>query len=269
MKKYEEETGKKAIWRDTVTEGFKKWQKGEKIYEIDKERITFLVSEGTKSKWQEFMKKKNLSTFSKLIRKSIDYYMESSGNQPPKETISELSHKLKEPLTTIKGYTHLLIENYRDKLDWDVLSKIKDVLDQSLILERIISETLSPEEKEPIDILIVDDDKSTNKVLSDIFTMKGFLIRTASSGDETLRMLERISPKIILLDIILPETNGYDVCRQIKEQERFNDILIYYITAVPRSEVEELMVGTGADGYFLKPFNYSEFEIFKTLLSKT
>ncbi|MHA2132192.1 MAG: hypothetical protein ACW99L_19645, partial [Promethearchaeota archaeon] len=54
IKTYEEETGKKAIWKNSVTEGFKKRVKGEKIYEADKERITFLVSEGTKNKWQEF-----------------------------------------------------------------------------------------------------------------------------------------------------------------------------------------------------------------------
>ena len=58
MKQYEEETGKKAIWRDMITEGFKKWKKGEKIYDKDKERITFYLSPEIKEKWQIFAKKK-------------------------------------------------------------------------------------------------------------------------------------------------------------------------------------------------------------------
>ncbi|MFW9881770.1 MAG: response regulator [Candidatus Thorarchaeota archaeon] len=268
MKKYEEETGKKAIWKDSVTKGFKKWVKGEKIYETDKERITFLVSEGTKKKWQEIMKNQNFSTFSKLIRKAIAQFIKTSENQLSIKTISDLSHNLKEPLTTIKGYTHLLIENYKDKLDWEVLSKIKDVYDQSLLLERIINETLTTEQKEQVDILIVDDDSSSNKVLSDIFKMKSFSCKTVTSGSELFESLKRVSPKLILLDIILPESNGYEICKTIKQQEIFKDIPIYYITAVPCSEVEECFKETGAEGYFLKPFNFSEFDILDNYLTK-
>ena len=268
MKKYEEETGKNAVWKDSVTEGFKKWLRGERIYEKNKERITFLVSEGTRNEWQKFMEKQNFSTFSKLIRKAITYYIETSENQLSVQTISNLSHKLKEPLTTIKGYTHLLIENYKDKLGWEVLSKIKDVYDQSLLLENIINGVLDPNKKEDIDILIVDDDASTNKVLADIFKMKDYSCKTATSASEVFEILIRISPKVILLDIILPESNGYEICKKIKQQERFKDIPIYYITAVPSNEVEGKIIETGAAGYFLKPFNFSEFETLDKFISK-
>jgi len=54
MIKYEDETGKYAIWQEKITEGFKKWLKGEKIYDRDKERISLYVSENTKERWQEF-----------------------------------------------------------------------------------------------------------------------------------------------------------------------------------------------------------------------
>jgi CheY-like chemotaxis protein len=269
MEKYEKETGKNAIWKDSITEGFKKWLKGDKIYETNKERITFLVSEGTRNEWQKFMEKQNFSTFSKLIREAITHYIETSENQLSVKTISNLSHSLKEPLTTIKGYTHLLIENFRDKLGWEVLSKIKDVYDQSLLLERIINETLNVNNMEEIDILIVDDDISTNKVLSDIFKMKDYSSKTATSASEVFEILNRVSPKVILLDIILPESNGYEICKKIKQQERFKDIPIYYITAVPSNEVEGKIDETGASGYFLKPFNFSEFETLDTYLSKT
>jgi len=269
MEKYEQETGKKAIWKDGVTEGFKKWLKGEKIYEQDKERITLLVSEDIKNEWQDFMKTQRFSTLSKMIRKAVNHYIKDISNQVSVKTIKELSRNLKEPLTTIKGYTHLLIENYKDKLEWDVLSKIKDVYDQSIILEKAIDDALGISKKEMIDILIVDDDILTKKVLNDIFKMKGYSTKTAASGSEALKIIERITPKIILLDIILPELNGYEICKKIKEQERYKDLIIYFITAVPRTEVESEIKETGANGFFLKPFDFSEFEIIDETLSKS
>ena len=239
-------------------------------YEKDKKRITILVSEETRNRWQEFAdsKKEKFSTISKLIRKAVNSYIGVEKKFISDKAISSLSHRLKEPLTTIKGYSHLIIENYKDKLDWDVLSKIKDVYDQSLILEKIIIEALDTSIREKIDILIVDDDTSTNKVLTDILKMKGYSIKTVTSGFELFEILNRVSPKIILLDIILPENNGFEICKKIKQLERFKDILIYYITAIPRNEVEEMMDETGANGYFLKPFNFSEFDLLDDLLSK-
>ncbi len=52
MKKYKEENGKYAIWRGAITEGFKKWLKGEKIYTRDKERISLYVDDKIKGNWQ-------------------------------------------------------------------------------------------------------------------------------------------------------------------------------------------------------------------------
>jgi len=260
MEKYEKETGKKAIWRSILTESYKRWLKGEKIYEQDKERITFLASEEDKRSWYEFMKKKEFTTFSKLIREAIAYYIDSDIANLSNKTISDLSHDLKEPLTAIKGFTHLIIENYKDKLDWEVLTKIKSVYDQSLILERIINDALVRGNKEEIDILIVDDDESTNKVLTDLFTFKGYSVKAVASGDDAFRVLQNTTPRILLLDIILSKMSGYEICKRIKSEEKFKDLLIFYITAVPRSEVEGKIDETGADGFFLKPFDYLEFD---------
>ena len=110
MDKYENETGKKAIWRGRITDSFKKWQKGEKIYEKDKERIMMLVSEDTKLKWQEFVKKSEYSTISKLIRDAVNFFIDLKERRTSVKTVSQLSHDLKEPLTIIKGYSHLIFE---------------------------------------------------------------------------------------------------------------------------------------------------------------
>ncbi len=54
--------------------------------------------------------------------------------------------------------------------------------------------------------------------------------------------------------------SGYEICKRIKSEEKFKNLLIFYITAVPRSEVEGKIDETGADGFFLKPFEYSDFD---------
>ena len=135
MKSYERETNRYAVWRGVVTEGFKKWQKGEKIYQRDKERISLYVSEDTKAKWLDYTKNDGSLTISKLIREAVDTFIESQehlkgtrlGKLNP-ETISSISHTLKEPLTSIKGYSQLLLENYREKLNEQVLDRSTPLL---------------------------------------------------------------------------------------------------------------------------------------------
>ena len=234
----------------------------------EKERITILVSEETKNRWQDFSKNKKFSTLSKLIRKSVEFFIDFSSKPNPITTLSNLSHTLKEPLTVIKGFSHLLIENYRDKLDWGTLSKIKDVYDQSLILEGIITTVLDNSQygKVDYDILLVDDDISTNKVLIDYFQFKGYSCKDIVSGSETFKELSIYKPKLILLDILLPDINGYEICKKIKSDENYRSIPIFYITAIPENEVKLKMKETMADGYFLKPFNLPEFENLFTYL---
>ena len=236
--------------------------KKEKSEKLEKERITILVPENLKNKWQDFTKKSDYSTLSKFIREAVEFYIDYSSKPNPINTISKLSHNLKGPLTAIKGFSQLLIENYKDKLDWDVLTKIKDVFDQSLNLEGIIKNSLDDykSEKTEYDLLIVDDDSSTNKVLIDFFQLKGYTCKDTTSGTGTLEELKFYKPRVILLDIILPDNSGYEICKRIKSDDRYKDIIVFYITAVPANEVKSKIKETMADGYFLKPFNFAEFE---------
>jgi two-component system alkaline phosphatase synthesis response regulator PhoP len=86
------------------------------------------------------------------------------------------------------------------------------------------------------------------------------------TGSKAIEELNYNLPQVILLDIILPDLNGYDVCKIIKKNDRFNKIPLYYLTAISASEVEMRLKETGADGYILKPFNFTDFDkIFKIL----
>jgi len=272
MKEYEEGTDKYAIWRGTITEGFKKWLKGEKIYDRDKERISLYVSEETKHHWQNFKESHEYSTISALIRESVDYYIERKSdlfgngfNRMDEKTISNVSHALKEPLTTIKGFSQLLLENYKDDLNEEVLVTIKNIFDQSLLLEnKIINilDNIAVEEPHPqYDILLIEDDLATIRLLTSYFKSKGFKCKGVVSGTKGLEELRGGIPKLILLDIILPDISGYEICKMIKDHQKYNEIPIYLLTAIPGSEVEKKMNETKADGYILKPFDLSDFEV--------
>jgi CheY-like chemotaxis protein len=263
MEDYEKETGKKAIWRERVTESFRKWQKGEKIYEKNKERIMVLVSEDNKKKWQDFTKSNEIPTLSKLVRQAVNFYIEFQEKSRSIKNLSEISHELKESLTIIKGYSQILFENYKDKLDWDITLQLKTILDQSLILENKIVNNLEKPgiEDYSYDILLIEDDLMTVNLLIDYFERKGYSCKYLSSGAEAINEIISYTPKLILLDIILPDINGYEVCKEIKSRKNKENIPIFYITAVSASEVQNKLKETGANGYFLKPFDFTKFPI--------
>ncbi len=272
MKEYESETDKYAKWRGSITEGFKKWLKGEKIYDRDKERISLYVSEDTKHQWQEFKDSHEYSTISALIRDSVDFYIEQKSDtigeglrRMDEKTISNISHALKEPLTSIKGFSQLLLENYTKELNEEVLMTIKNIFDQSLLLEnKIINilDNITTEEPHPqYEILLIEDDLATIRLLTSYFESKGYKCKGVVSGTKGLEELRGGVPKLILLDIILPDISGYEICKMIKDHKVYREIPIYLLTAIPGSEVEKKIDETKADGYILKPFDFSDFQV--------
>jgi len=274
MIRYERETGKYAIWRGLITEGFKKWQKGEKIYNRDKERISLYVSDDTKKKWTDFIESSNYSTISKLIRDSVKDFIENKHNNISPQEISNISHALKEPLTSIKGYSQLLLENYKDQLNDNILSTIKNIFEQSIHLENKIIKFLDniKDQGTKCDILLIEDDMATIRLITNYFGAKGYICRGEVSGLKGIEELRNSHPKIILLDIILPDKSGYDICKTIKfnpEFKEYKDIPTYFLTAISGSEVEKHMKETGADGYILKPFDLSDFDEIFNVLNKS
>jgi CheY-like chemotaxis protein len=268
MDRYEKETGKYAVWRGLITEGFKTYLRGGKIYDRNKERVSLYVSEETKNRWQKFIKSYNFSTFSKLIRKSVKTFIEDHKNNRGADTISKIdpktvskiSHALKEPLTTIKGYSQLILENSKE-LNKDITDTIANIFEQSVMLENRIVELLDNIQgnSTKYDILLVEDDRATIRLITSFFEGKGYKCHGVVSGKKALDELKHTSPKIILLDIILPDLSGYEICKRIKKDKNLQDIPVYFLTAITGSEVEGKLDEINADGYILKPFDFSDF----------
>ncbi|MFX1450781.1 MAG: response regulator [Promethearchaeota archaeon] len=276
MKKYEKETGRYAIWRGVITEGYKKWQKGEKIYHREKERISLYVSEKTKSKWLNYTKINGDLTISKLIRQAVSAFIETKSNFSQNQfmklnpqTISTISHTLKEPLTSIKGYSQLLLENYREQLNAQVLETIRNIFEQSILLEKKIINILDNIKVETkYDVLLIEDDLATIRLITSYFDNKGIKCKGVVSGSKGLEELGNTIPRLILLDIILPDLSGYDICKTIKSDKEWANIPVFFLTAIAASEVDKNLKDTKADGYILKPFNFSDFNVLFDILNK-
>jgi len=104
-------------------------------------------------------------------------------------------------------------------------------------------------------ILVIDDDNKLNELLSDYLSKFGFSVLTETQPEKALATLKNKTPDLIILDIMLPGMDGFDVCRKIRQSY---DIPIIMLTA--RGAVEDRIVGLelGADDYVPKPFEPRE-----------
>jgi CheY-like chemotaxis protein len=267
MEKYESETGKYAVWRDKITEGFKKYLMGEKIYDRNKERVSLYVSEDKKNQWQEFLKEHNINTISRLIRLSVKTYIENFNNHAIKEGgLSTLSHSLKSPLTVIKGYSQFILENNREDISDDVAETLQNIFDKSIILENKINNMLDNiDSKSDYDILLIEDDLATIRLVKSYFKSKGYICKGVVSGSKGLEELRENEPKIILLDIILPDLTGYNICKKIKKDKDLKEVPLYFLTAISKKQVDKELRDVDPelhpDGYIPKPFDFSDFSI--------
>ncbi len=113
-------------------------------------------------------------------------------------------------------------------------------------------------DSEKMRILIVDDTRANVNVLSDTLGEQGYEIFVALSGEMALKVLKKANPDLILLDIMMPGMDGYDVCKEIKSDEETKDIPIIFLTA--KTEKEDIVKGfkLGAIDYVTKPFQHEE-----------
>jgi diguanylate cyclase (GGDEF)-like protein len=107
-------------------------------------------------------------------------------------------------------------------------------------------------------ILIVDDKPENLKVLSAVLLDKDYKVRKATSGEMALKSIDANPPDLILLDIMMPGMNGYDVCERLKSWENTRDIPIIFISALDDTEMKVQAFEMGAADYVTKPFEAQE-----------
>lgn len=104
-------------------------------------------------------------------------------------------------------------------------------------------------------ILIVDDEPNIVLSLDYMVRRKGFVPFIARDGSEALAIADREVPHLILLDIMMPDMDGYEVCQRLKSDERFAQTKIIFLSAKSRQEDIDKGLAMGADKYFTKPFS--------------
>lgn len=107
----------------------------------------------------------------------------------------------------------------------------------------------------PKNVLIVDDEP--NIVLSLQFLMKkaGYNVRVARDGEEALAEIAKAPPDLVLLDVMMPKRDGFDVCQTVRGNPSWQDVRIIMLTARGRDIEREKGLALGADSYVTKPFS--------------
>ncbi|MBF2015265.1 MAG: response regulator transcription factor [Rivularia sp. T60_A2020_040] len=110
----------------------------------------------------------------------------------------------------------------------------------------------------PFKILVVDDDLGTRLSISDYLELSGYKVMTANDGQEGLMMVNKHHPDLIVTDIIMPQMNGYELVRRVRQKVEFRLLPVILLTA--RTQTQERILGyqSGCDLYLPKPFELEE-----------
>ncbi len=108
------------------------------------------------------------------------------------------------------------------------------------------------------EILIVDDEPSIVVPIQFLMGQQGYNVLVAENGEDALDIIYKYKPDLILLDIMLPRIDGYEVCEIVRLDPRYRDIKIIFLTAKGREVEIAKGLALGADAYITKPFSNTE-----------
>jgi two-component system response regulator VicR len=108
-------------------------------------------------------------------------------------------------------------------------------------------------------VLVADDDASSNNAIGFILEQEGYRCRKASDGEEALRLFEELSPDVVILDVMMPLLDGFQVCERIRARDRTTPILFLSV----KGDIVDKRIGygIGADDYLVKPFGGEELRL--------
>jgi DNA-binding response OmpR family regulator len=103
-------------------------------------------------------------------------------------------------------------------------------------------------------ILVVDDEPNILLSLEYLMEQAGYEVRSARDGEAALAEIERAPPDLVLLDVMMPKRDGFEVCQLIRARPEWRDIKVIMLTAKGREIEREKGISLGADDYVTKPF---------------
>jgi adenylate cyclase len=207
--------------------------------------------------------------------------------------IANLDYQVRTPLNGIIGYSEILLENAaepgREKITSDLhkihdagklfLARINNIIDfskldrglktatpeasdQSPLIDSVMSslrelaqESAAVAGGEPGSILVVDDNGTNRDLLSRYLERQGHAVQVAHNGRQALEMIATGVFDLVLLDIMMPELNGYEVLQHLKHSETWRDLPVIMISALDEIDSAVRCIELGAADYLRKPFN--------------
>jgi DNA-binding response OmpR family regulator len=122
----------------------------------------------------------------------------------------------------------------------------------------------------PSEILIVDDEPDVVVPIQFLMEQQGYLVMVAERGEDALDLIYQYKPDLVILDILLPGIDGYEVCEIIRLDANYREVKIIFLTAKGREVDIAKGLSLGADAYITKPFSNTELVTkVKELLEKT
>ena len=104
-------------------------------------------------------------------------------------------------------------------------------------------------------VLIADDEPNIVVSLEFLMKQRGYEVRIVANGEDALRAVGEFGPDLILLDVMMPRMNGYDVCQKVRENPAWQHIRIIMLSAKGRDVEVNKGIAVGADAYVTKPFS--------------
>jgi CheY-like chemotaxis protein len=113
-----------------------------------------------------------------------------------------------------------------------------------------------PRRKKLPPILVVDDNRDNAEIICQYLEARGYPITVATSGDEALAKFETVKPALVLLDVMMPGRDGWEVCRIMKQHPQLGKhVRVIMVTALNEIDDKREALQTGADDYVAKPFD--------------
>lgn len=104
-------------------------------------------------------------------------------------------------------------------------------------------------------VLIAEDDEDIRQIVQFNLELNGYEVWTARDGNEALEVARRVRPELIILDIMMPDKTGIEVCRILRTDDSFKDVYILFLTALSDESMHVKGLETGADDYITKPIS--------------
>jgi len=214
---------------------------------------------------------------STLMRPQSDLAIGSARTRVP----SQLLHELRNPLNQIIGYAEMLAEGSDAERRERFVSDLENIRSAGHRMLALIEENFTAFDDKsfaaPVDdddeaprdwvpaqqeaavapgvLLVVDDDAINRDVLTRRLTRQGHHVQTASNGQDALRLMREVAFDLVLLDVVMPGMDGYDVLRHIRSDDQLHHVPVIMISVVSEMQSVVRCIEAGAEDYLAKPFN--------------